>query len=150
MNSVGIFNETLEEIGEMKEVHKIINYALEQEKLEGVVFNIIFIDDLYIASLNKDYRFKEGPTDVITFALNDNQAFPFDLAPYRLLGDIYISIDTAKRQALESNHSLLKELSFLAVHGLLHLLGYSHQTLKDEKIMYEKQELILSGYGIEE
>ncbi len=147
MNNVGFFNETLEEIKEIDEVKKVINYALDQEKLTGVIFNIIFVDDLYITSLNHDYRGKNCSTDVLSFALLDN--LPFDLGQYRLLGDIYISIETAKRQALEYNHSLVKELSFLAVHGFLHLLGYNHINKKDEKIMFEKQEWILNGYGIE-
>lgn len=147
MNNVGFFNETLEEIKEIDEVKKVINYALEQEKLTGVIFNIIFVDDSYITSLNHDYRGKNCSTDVLSFALLDN--LPFDLGQYRLLGDIYISIETAKRQALEYNHSLVKELSFLAVHGFLHLLGYNHINKKDEKIMFEKQEWILNGYGIE-
>lgn len=147
MNNVGFFNETLEEIKEMAEVKKVINYALEQEKLTGAIFNIIFVDDLYITSLNRDYRGENCSTDVLSFALLDN--LPFDLGQYRLLGDIYISIETAKRQALEYNHSLVKELSFLAVHGFLHLLGYNHINKEDEKIMFEKQEWILNGYGIE-
>jgi probable rRNA maturation factor len=146
MNSVGFFNETTDEIKETEEVKKVIHYALEQEKLNYVVFNIIFVDDVFITSLNQDYRGKNQPTDVITFALEDN--LTIDLGKYRLLGDIYISIDTAKRQAKEYQHSVLRELSFLAVHGFLHLLGYDHMNAEEEKIMFEKQEWILGGYGI--
>ena len=65
-----------------------------------------------------------------------------------MLGDIYISIDKARRQAIEYNHSLLRELSFLSVHGLLHLLGYDHMDEKEEKIMFDKQKEILDNYGI--
>ncbi|MDD2181485.1 MAG: rRNA maturation RNase YbeY [Bacilli bacterium] len=146
MNSVGFFNETDETVEETEEIKKVIHYALDNEKLKYVVFNIIFVDDLFITSLNQDYRGMNSPTDVISFALEDN--LPIDLGKYRLLGDIYISVDTAKRQAINYGHSLLRELSFLAVHGLLHLLGYDHINEDEEKIMFEKQEWILDGYGI--
>ena len=63
----------------------------------------------------------------------------------RILGDIYISVDKAKQQSKEYGHSLKRELSFLSVHGLLHLLGYDHMTKEEEKIMFKKQELILDG-----
>ncbi len=146
MNSVGFFNETKEEIKELDEIKKVVHYALDKEQLRYVVFNIIFVDDMFITSLNHDYRGQNKSTDVISFALEDN--LTIDLGEYRLLGDIYISIDTAKRQADEYGHSLLRELSFLAIHGLLHLLGYDHMNEEDEKVMFEKQELILDGYGI--
>ena len=146
MNSIGFFNETDEIIDEVEEIKKVIHYALDKEKLKHVVFNIIFVDDIFITSLNQDYRGKNSPTDVISFALEDN--LPIDLGKYRLLGDIYISLDTAKRQAKTYEHSLLRELSFLAVHGLLHLLGYDHMNEVEEKVMFEKQEWILDGYGI--
>ena len=65
-----------------------------------------------------------------------------------MLGDIYISIDKVKEQAKEYGHSEKRELAFLAVHGLLHLLGYDHMEKEDEKVMFSRQELILDGYGI--
>ena len=68
---------------------------------------------------------------------------------YRVLGDIYICLDKVKSQALEYGHSFKRELSFLAVHGLLHLLGYDHMEKEEEKIMFAKQEEVLSRYGIE-
>ncbi len=146
MNSVGMFNETKEEIKEMEEIEKLIHYTLNKKKLKYTVFNVIFVNDLFITSLNQDYRGQNKPTDVISFALEDD--LPLDLGKYRLLGDIYISVDTAKRQANEYGHSLLRELSFLTIHGLLHLLGYDHKNKEEEKIMFEKQEWILDGYGI--
>ena len=66
----------------------------------------------------------------------------------RLLGDIYISIDKAKEQAIEYGHSLLRELSFLSIHGLLHLLGYDHMKKEDEEVMFKKQEDLLNEFGI--
>ena len=66
----------------------------------------------------------------------------------RNLGDIYISIDKARSQALEYGHGLLRELSFSAVHGFYHLLGYDHMTEEEEKVMFKKQEEVLEDYGI--
>ena len=66
----------------------------------------------------------------------------------RILGDIYISVDRARSQAEDFGHSLLRELSFLAVHGFYHLLGYDHMTEEDEKVMFKKQEEVLDAYGI--
>ena len=65
-----------------------------------------------------------------------------------MLGDIYISTEKAKEQAEEYGHSFKREISFLAIHGLLHLLGYDHMEKEEEKIMFERQELILDGFGI--
>ncbi|NLM62903.1 MAG: rRNA maturation RNase YbeY [Mollicutes bacterium] len=145
MNNVGFYNETNKEIKELDEVEKVVHYALEKENVQNAVFNIIFVDDMYITAINHEFRGINGSTDVIAFALEDVN---LDLGDYRLLGDIYISIDTAERQAKEYGHSLLREVSFLAVHGLLHLLGYDHKNEEEEKIMFEKQEMILDGYGI--
>ncbi len=145
MNKFEIINE-LSNIEELVEVKKVIDYALKTEKINNVIFNIIIVDNNYIQKLNREYRKIDSPTDVISFALEDNDDINY--SPIRLLGDIYISLDKAKEQAKEYNHSLLRELSFLAVHGLLHLLGYDHMNKEDEKIMFEKQERILSSYGI--
>ena len=93
------------------------------------------------------YRNIDRETDVITFALEDEDTLVLPNEE-RILGDIYISIDKAKQQAKEYNHSLLRELSFLAVHGFYHLLGYDHQTKEEEEIMFKKQEEVLESYGI--
>ena len=66
----------------------------------------------------------------------------------RILGDIYISIDRAREQANEYGHALLRELCFLTIHGILHLLGYDHMEPEDEKVMFELQERVLDAYGI--
>ena len=146
MNAVEFFNETKEEVKELEEVKKVIEYAIAYEKLEHLEFNIILVDNEYIHQLNKEYRKIDRPTDVITFALEDVK--DIEVSPNRVLGDIYISFDKAKEQAKEYGHSLLRELSFLAVHGFLHLLGYDHMTKEEEEVMFKRQEDILSGYGI--
>lgn len=146
MNNIGIFNETPEEIKELETINKLVEFAIKHEKLDNLEFNIIIVDNTKIHELNKDYRGIDRVTDVITFALEDNKDFPIENT--RILGDIYISLDKARSQAIEYGHSFLRELSFLTIHGFLHLLGYDHMNKKDEEIMFSKQEDILNEYGI--
>lgn len=148
MNELDIFNQTDEEISELETVKDVLNYAIKKEKLENVIFNVIIVDNNYIHELNKNYRHIDRETDVITFALEDEKdmVIPDD---ERVLGDIYISIDKARSQAEEYGHSLLRELSFLAVHGFYHLLGYDHMTKEEEEVMFSKQEEVLHECNIE-
>ena len=147
MNKVEIFVQVEENIKELETVEKVLYSALEKEKLENVSFNLIIVDNKYIHELNRTYRHIDRETDVITFALEDEDSVIIPEAE-RILGDIYISIDKAKAQAEEYGHSLLRELSFLAVHGFYHLLGYDHMTEEEEKVMFSKQEEVLKDYGI--
>ena len=147
MNKIEIFNETNEEIKELETVEKVLYSAMDKEKLKDTSFNLIIVDNKYIHELNKEYRAIDRETDVITFALEDEDTLIVG-DNQRILGDIYISIDKAKSQAEEYSHSLLRELSFLAVHGFYHLLGYDHQNKDDEEIMFKKQEEVLESYGI--
>lgn len=146
-NSIEVFVTVEEEIKELETVEKVLYSAIEKEKLEKVSFNLIIVDNDYIHDLNKNYRNIDRETDVITFALEDEDTIVMPNEE-RVLGDIYISIDRAKEQANEFGHSLLRELSFLAVHGFYHLLGYDHMTPEDEKVMFKKQEEVLEAYGI--
>ena len=134
-----IFNETNEKIEELKDVEMVLKKAIEIEKLGVVNFNVIIVDNEFIHKMNKEYRGIDRPTDVISFALED--AHDIDYDDFRLLGDIYISIDKAKEQAKEYGHSLKREICFLSVHGLLHLLGYDHMEKEDEKVMFARQEI---------
>ncbi|MBR6948924.1 MAG: rRNA maturation RNase YbeY [Bacilli bacterium] len=146
-SKIEIFNQVNEEIPELDTVLKVLYSAIEKEKLENIIFNLIIVDNDYIHELNRDYRNIDRETDVITFALEDDDTMvlPDDV---RVLGDIYISIDKARAQAEEYGHSFLREICFLAVHGFYHLLGYDHMTPEDEKVMFGKQEEVLSAYGI--
>ena len=137
MSELEIFNQTDEEIDELETVKSVLNYAIKKEKLENVIFNVIIVDNNYIHELNRDYRHIDRETDVITFALEDEKDMVVPDGE-RVLGDIYISIDKAKSQAKEYGHSLLRELTFLAVHGFYHLLGYDHMTKEEEEIMFSK------------
>ena len=146
MNKVEIFNTLDEEIKELKEIEKLMDYACDYMKLDNVTFNIIIVDNEKIHEINREYRGIDRPTDVISFALEDNKDF-VDVG-HRVLGDIYISIDKAKEQAIEYGHDLRREICFLAVHGFLHLLGYDHMKEEDEKVMFSLQEEILNEAGI--
>ena len=144
MKKFNIYNETTYNLEkEEKVIKSILKYMIRHEKLKKIYFNVIIVDNPYIHKINKEYRNTDRETDVISFALEDEKSENF--SNIRILGDIYISIDKAKEQANLYNHSLERELSFLAVHGLLHLLGYDHMNKEDEKIMFTKQKEILYG-----
>ena len=123
---------------------KNLKKCLKMEKVKNARFNVILTDNKEIKEINAKYRNINKETDVISFALEDEKEENTFLNK-RILGDIYISVDKAKSQSKEYRHSLIRELSFLSVHGLLHLLGYDHIEKEDEKIMFKKQELILDG-----
>ena len=150
MNQIGMFNETdVELTEEEKMIQKLVKEVLKEEKVRNAECNIIFVDNEKIHEINREYRHIDRVTDVISFALEDEmENEPTAQYEMRVLGDIYISVDRAKEQALEYGHSFLREICFLAIHGMLHLLGYDHQTTEDEKIMFQKQEEVLAKYGI--
>lgn len=141
-----IINETEETVEEINKINDLLNFIVNKEQLNKCLFNVILVSNEYIHRLNKEYRGIDRETDVISFALEDNKdEINLD---FRILGDIYISLDKAREQALLYGHSFLRELSFLTVHGLLHLLGYDHMLESDEKVMFKKQEELLNEFGI--
>ncbi len=140
-----IINLTKETEIEKESLMKVLNRGLQIENLEDVLFNVIIVDNEYIHTLNKEYRKIDRPTDVITFALEDNM--DIETTP-RILGDIYISIEKAHSQAIEYGHSFKREICFLAVHGFYHLLGYDHMTEEEEKVMFARQEAVLNAENI--
>mgnify|MGYP004559465157 FL=1 len=127
-------------------LNEVIDYAIKKLDIKNSIFDIIFIDDTEMHKLNKEYRGIDRTTDVLSFALNDNKHIDTFI---NSLGDIFISIPKMKSQAVEYGHSEKRELSFLALHGLLHLLGYDH-TLgkKEEEEMFGLQKEILNDLGI--
>lgn len=144
---IEIFNETEEDLEkELDELKNLLVNVAKDEELENILFNVIIIDNSRIREINREYRNIDRETDVISFALEDDKTFNLD--EIRVLGDIYISIDKAKSQAEEYGHSFKRELSFLAIHGFLHLLGYDHMEKDEEEIMFKKQEEVLSRYEI--
>ena len=123
---------------------KIIKRTMELEKVKSANFCIVFIDDKKMHEMNKTYRGIDRTTDVLSFAFEDTEKIVYNI---RQLGEIYVSIPKMQEQAKEYGHSETRELAFLVVHGLLHLLGYDH-TLgeKEEKEMFDKQEVILNDF----
>lgn len=134
-------------------VEELLTIAAEQEKIqENAEVSISFVKNDEIQEINKTYRDKDQPTDVISFALEDEFEGEVEIIGVelpRVLGDIIISVDMAKVQAEEYNHSFKRELGFLAVHGFLHLLGYDHMNEADEAKMKQRQEEVLGAYGLE-
>lgn len=125
----------------------LLALAIERLKIQGI-FSVIFIDDELMRDMNNKYRNIDRTTDVLSFALNDFQEnFQSEII---VLGEIYVSIPKMKEQAKEYGHSEKRELSFLVIHGLLHLLGYDHMTEKDEKEMFSLQKEVLNYAGITE
>lgn len=123
---------------------KIIKRTLKMEKVKKAIFTIIFIDDDFMQTLNKKYRNINRTTDVLSFAFEDNNKICYNI---RQLGQIFISIPKMKEQAKDYGHSEKRELAFLVVHGLLHLLGYDHTLgIQEEKEMFGKQELVLNEF----
>lgn len=127
----------------------IIEQALKTLGIEDdVEVSCVLVDDERIHEINREYRHIDRSTDVISFAMEDNDQFYVEGMP-RTLGDIFISVDHAKKQAEEYGHSLRREMCFLFTHGILHLLGYDHMTDEQEKEMFSLQDQILGALSIE-
>jgi probable rRNA maturation factor len=123
----------------------ITDGALIQCKTDNVSVNLILTDNEYIKTVNSEYRGKDQPTDVISFAYRDDP-FPIIDNPMEELGDIYISLEKASEQAIEYEVSIEDELKRLMIHGVLHLLGYDHErSEEDEKKMNLLEEKIFSA-----
>ncbi|MGG6431191.1 rRNA maturation RNase YbeY [Anoxybacillus sp. D401a] len=143
-------NEITEEQVEL--IEKLLQHAAKEENVpDGAEVSITFVDNEKIREMNRDYRGKDQPTDVISFALEEMgeeeiEIVGVDVPP--MLGDIIISVPKAREQAEEYGHSFMRELGFLAVHGFLHLLGYDHETEEEEKEMFTKQEQLLQQFGL--
>ena len=108
---------------------------------EDSVVSVIFVTDKRMHQINRDYRGVDRTTDVISFALADNRE-ENDYVPSEL-GDIFINVDAADRQAEDYGHSVKREIGFLFTHGLLHLCGFDHQNQQQEKEMIAYQKRIL-------
>ncbi|SEM29722.1 probable rRNA maturation factor [Mesobacillus persicus] len=150
---IDIFDEVKEFSEEhLKELENLLNFAASKEMVEpGSEVSVTFVTDERIHEINREYRDKDRPTDVISFALEETGEGEMEIIGAdipRVLGDIIISTAKAREQADEYNHSFMREIGFLLVHGFLHLLGYDHETEEDEKIMFSRQREILDEYGL--
>lgn len=147
----------LDETGEVQEAHielveKLLQHAAQLEEIEAdSEVSVTFVDNEAIHEINKQYRDKDQPTDVISFAmeeLGEGEVAIIAEGMPRILGDIIISTDRTREQAAEYGHTFERELGFLAVHGFLHLLGYDHMNEADEKKMFGRQDEILNTFGL--
>ena len=118
-------------------IRKVSKKALTLEKIDKEV-SIALVDNQYIKDLNKKYRNKDEATDVLSFPQEDEA----------LLGDIIISVPRAKKQAQEYNHSLAREIGFLTVHGIFHLMGYDHHDAAEKAEMRRKEEEVLTHFNL--
>ncbi len=142
------FNSLIDGYERYEEVYlTLLEKTLSYLKIKcSPIVSVSFVDEELIHKINFEYRKIDRVTDVISFAFLDNEDRDTLLNKKGdvVLGDIYICLDVAKRQAEEYGHPLDRELRFLFIHGLLHLLGYDHMTKEDEEIMFPLQEKILS------
>lgn len=141
----------------LKAVEDVCSYSLEYEGFnQPAEISITFTDNENIQSLNRQHRGIDRATDVLSFPILEfdedgniiNEDFDFDEDDV-VLGDIVISLEKAQEQAESYGHSLKREVAFLTAHSMLHLLGYDHMEEDEEKVMFKKQEEILSHLGIE-
>ena len=132
-------------------IRKCCHAVLESEGYkDSYEISVSFVNDEAIHALNKEHRGIDRSTDVLSFPLGENGKYDLDPdSGAYLLGDIVISIETAYRQAEIYGHTLEREIGFLTVHSMLHLLGYDHEQGKlQERLMREKEEEILGSLGI--
>ena len=132
-----------------EQIESLLKFAAKKEEIEEEAeLSISFVDESEIQAINRDYRDKDKVTDVISFSLEEDEPEIEGLDMPRILGDIIICLEVAKEQAESYNHSLSRELGFLALHGFLHLLGYDHMTESEEKEMFSRQDEILTEFGL--
>lgn len=121
-------------------------------KLYGVEkgeVSVTLTNNAYIHTLNKEYRGIDRPTDVLSFALNESEEPEMVDGPeVNVLGDLIISVERAEEQAADYGHSLRREVAFLTVHGMLHLLGYDHMEDEEREEMEEEQRFVMEKLGI--
>ena len=142
---------------EREDMDSLLQYAADYLKLpENSEMSITFMDNEGIQMINRDYRGKDAPTDVISFAIEEagQNEMPIFFDDEKMtdlpneLGDIMISTQSAQEQPAEYGHSYEREVGFLALHGFLHINGYDHMTPEDEKKMFGLQKEILNAYGL--
>lgn len=132
-------------------VRRCCNAVLQMEEFPyPAEISVVFIDNQQIQQLNKEYRGKDMPTDVLSFPLSENGEYEMNHDTGAvLLGDVAISMEKAVEQAEKYDHSLEREIGFLTAHSVLHLLGYDHENGGIEKVrMREKEEQVMTQLGL--
>lgn len=134
---------------QQEDIDKLLNFAYDYlEQADDAELSISFVNEEEIQNFNSGYRDKDKVTDVISFALEDEDDNLVHEEAFRTLGDIVICTDIAKEQADDYGHSYRRELLFLSLHGFLHLLGYDHMETNEEKEMNQLQDDILEAFGV--
>lgn len=133
-------------------LQRLLLFAAKNEDItHEAEVSVSFVENKDIQELNRNYRGLDQPTDVISFAMQETVEGELNVVGEDIplvLGDIVISVERAKEQAVDYEHSLEREIGFLTVHGFLHLLGYDHMVKEDEAEMFQKQEDILDAFGL--
>lgn len=142
-----------EELSFPAEIEENVRAAAEKVgELYGVEngeVSVTLTNNDYIHQLNRKYRQIDRPTDVLSFALNESEEPDIENGPdINVLGDIILSVERAEEQAADYGHSLRREIAFLTVHGMLHLLGYDHMEEADRLEMEEEQRYVMEQLGI--
>ena len=138
MNEINIFTEHEDIDFHKNHIIQLINISLEAAKYNQVKINLIFCNNDKLNSFKREYFDDDVLTDIVTFPIkNDND----------LEAEIYISVEMAKINSVEFNVSLNNELSRLIIHGVLHLIGFNDDTEDSKKVMFLKQEEIISNFS---
>jgi probable rRNA maturation factor len=123
----------------VRRLKAFIEQILLKLKRPDVELGLVLLNDRQIRRLNEKYRGKDVPTDVLSFSLNNASSYRGPLSPPVLLGDVVISLETARRQAREQGHALDQEVERLVIHGILHLLGFDHEEAREARRMQRKE-----------
>ena len=136
-------------------IEKVVKKVLDEENIiDDIDVYITLTNNQEIHKINKEYRDVDRPTDVLSFPMYEREeiyklkkGFDDDSIE-KILGDIIVSIEKVKEQAIEYGHSFERELAYLVTHGMLHLLGYDHMLEEEQKVMREREEYILEKLNI--
>jgi probable rRNA maturation factor len=138
---IGILNRQRKFKLNLSKIRKIAGLILKELGKEKEALSLLLVNDRAIRKINREFRQIDAPTDVLSFPVAKHSPHP----EIKLLGDIVISVETARKQAKSLGHSLEREITFLLIHGVLHLLGWDHeQSPQEAKKMYKTQREILS------
>ena len=134
---------------DMDAVRRVVETVGRLYGAEEAEVSVTLTDDAHIHVLNREYRGVDRPTDVLSFALMESEEPEIIGGASEVLGDLVISLERVQVQAEEYGHSALRELSFLTVHGMLHLLGYDHMEEDERLEMETEQRHVMEELGIE-
>ena len=134
--------ETFVDLPTEEQIRKTCDMVLQAEGIQNCILSVVICDDDFIIPLNRDFRGKDKPTDVLSFAQREGD---FANKNDPLLGDVIVSFETTCRQSREHDQTTTQELELLLTHGILHLLGYDHIEDEDAVVMEEREQIILES-----